>query len=87
MEKVKNILEKEGMSVKPIAVNVETAARMTSLSPHTIRNYIKTHRLQARHMGRRLVIPVKSLEELIESDHPSRTAPPDMATNKEQQNP
>jgi hypothetical protein len=72
--------------IEPLSVNVDTAAKMTSLSPHTIRHYIKTNRLNVNRVGRRIVIPMESLKELIANGAPSRTAPPDIATSKEHKN-
>jgi excisionase family DNA binding protein len=59
--------------VEPIAVDVQEAARLTSLSPYTVRAYIRQKKLRAVHVGRRLLVPVAELQRLvaegIESHH------------------
>jgi excisionase family DNA binding protein len=52
-------------SIAPIAVSVEEAGRIVSLSPHTIRAYIRTKRIRAAHVGRRVLVPVAELERLV----------------------
>ncbi len=59
-------------AARPLAVDVVTAARMTSLSPHTIRLYIRTGRLRVTRCGRRVLVPVESLAELVREGAPSR---------------
>jgi excisionase family DNA binding protein len=49
----------------PIAVDVNTAAKMTSLSPHTIRLYVRKGRLRVSRVGRRLLVPIESLRTLV----------------------
>lgn len=51
--------------METIGVNVKTAAEMTSLSPHTIRAYIRAGKLKAVRVGRRVIIPLEALKELI----------------------
>jgi excisionase family DNA binding protein len=51
--------------MEPIAVDVNTAAKMTSLSPHTIRLRIRKGLLKATRVGRRVVIPVEALRDLV----------------------
>lgn len=58
----------------PLTVDVKTAAQMTSLSPHTIRLYLRTGRLQAVKCGRRVLIPVESLRKLVGIGCPRRTS-------------
>ncbi len=58
--------------MEPIAVDVNTAAKMTSLSPHTVRLYIRSGRLKVTRCGRRILIPVASLAELVREGAPSR---------------
>lgn len=49
-----------------LAVDIETAAKMTSLSPHTIRKYIrKGNRIRVVRFGRRVLVPVIELQRLI----------------------
>jgi excisionase family DNA binding protein len=52
--------------MKPLAVDVRTAATMTGLSQHTIRQYIRRGLLGVTRCGRRVLIPVGALEKLIE---------------------
>lgn len=61
-------------AARPLAVDVVTAARMTSLSPHTVRLYIRTGRLRVTRCGRRVLIPIESLAELVRKGAPSRQA-------------
>ncbi len=58
--------------MEPLAVDVNTAARMTSLSPHTIRLYVRTGKLRVSRAGRRILIPVESLTKLVQEGAPSR---------------
>jgi excisionase family DNA binding protein len=51
--------------MEPLAVDVREAARLTSLSVHTIRLYVNTGRIAATRIGRRVVIPLESLERLV----------------------
>ena len=50
---------------QPLAVDVREAARLTSLSVHTIRLYVNTGKIPATRIGRRVVIPMESLERLV----------------------
>jgi len=51
--------------MEPIAIDVQEAARVTSLSTHTLRLYIRQKKLRAVHVGRRVVIPVAELHKLV----------------------
>ena len=53
---------------KPLAVKVTEAARLTTLHPWTIRQYIKNGRLRAVRCGRRLVVPISALEDFLRGD-------------------
>jgi excisionase family DNA binding protein len=59
-----------------LAVDTREAARLLSVSPRTIQNFISAKLLPARKIGRRTVIPVRALEAFLRSDHAS-PAPPD----------
>jgi excisionase family DNA binding protein len=59
--------------MKPLAFDVRTAARMTGLSPHTIRQYIRRGLLRITRCGRRVLIPADALEKLIEVGVASNT--------------
>jgi excisionase family DNA binding protein len=54
--------------VDPLAVDVREAGRLTSLSPRTIRRYIKTGRIRATRIGRRVLVPINALRDLINQD-------------------
>ena len=50
---------------------------MLSVSPRTIQNYIAAKLLPARKIGRRTVIPVRSLELFLRTDHASPARKPE----------
>ena len=52
-------------SVSPIAVSFEGAAKLTSVSKNTLRRFAKTGKLRTSRVGRRVVIPVDGLKELV----------------------
>jgi excisionase family DNA binding protein len=58
-------------TTQQLAVSTRDAARMLSVSRRTIQSYITTKVLRVRKIGRRTVIPVRSLEEFLQSDHAS----------------
>jgi excisionase family DNA binding protein len=49
----------------PLAVGIEKAAEMVGLSKHTVRKYVSEQRILAVRIGRRVIIPVQSLEKLL----------------------
>jgi len=51
-----------------LAVDTREAARLLSVSPRTIQNYIQAKVLPARKIGRRTVILVRSLEAFLRRD-------------------
>lgn len=57
--------------VQRIAFSKVEAARALGLSLRTIDNLIAAKELVARRIGRRVVIPVTSLQTLIRSDRPT----------------
>jgi hypothetical protein len=59
-----------------IAVGIREAAAMLSISPRSVQNHIRLKTLKARKIGRRTVIPVRSLEAFLRIDHvsPARQA-------------
>jgi hypothetical protein len=61
----------EPETVTPLAVDIATAARMTSLSPQVIRRYIQRGILSATRCGRRVVVPVNALKQLVRRGVPS----------------
>lgn len=56
----------------PLAVGIAEAERLTSLSRPTLRQYIRTGKLRATRCGRRVVIPIEALQELVRDGAPSR---------------
>jgi excisionase family DNA binding protein len=54
--------------VEPLAVDVQEAARLISLSPRTIRRYIQLGRLRGVRIGRRVLVPLESLKALLHTD-------------------
>ena len=48
-----------------LAVTVSEAARMTSLSRGTIRAYARTGRIKTVKIGRRRIVPVSALRDLV----------------------
>lgn len=61
--------------MEPIAVDIQTAARMTSLSPQVIRRYIQRGLLSATRCGRRAVVPVNALKRLVRYGVPASEKP------------
>jgi excisionase family DNA binding protein len=59
------------IQIEKLAVNIREAARLLSVSPRTIQNYLAAKVLPARKIGRRTVIPVRALEAFLRSDHAS----------------
>jgi len=58
--------------MEPLAVDVREAARLTSLSVHTIRAYCgKKGRIRAVRVGRRVLIPIAELERLVREGVPA----------------
>jgi len=51
--------------MEPITIDIREAARLTSLSPHTIRAYIKKGRIPAIRICRRVLIETESLRRLV----------------------
>jgi excisionase family DNA binding protein len=60
----------------PLAVDTREAARLLSVSPRTIQNYIAAKLLPARKIGRRTVISARALENFLRTDQPSPVAKP-----------
>ncbi len=61
--------------MEPLAVDVREAARLTSLSPYTIRRYIRKGRIRAVRVGRRVLVPVAELERLARQGVPPSEEP------------
>jgi len=58
-------------SVRPLAVDLAAASRMSTLSRRTLENYIRAKRLRVRKVGRRTLILMRDLEAFLRSDQPS----------------
>ena len=56
-----------------LAVDVCEVARLLSVSPRTIQNYLRAKLLPSRKIGRRTVILVRALENFLRADQPSAT--------------
>jgi excisionase family DNA binding protein len=56
--------------MQPLVIDVHEAARLTSLSPHTIRAYIRQGKLPAVHIGRRVLIEPSALRRFVNSCRP-----------------
>jgi excisionase family DNA binding protein len=54
-----------------LAVNIPEAARRLGLSPRTVTSLVARGELKSRKIGRRRVIPIRALEELLRHDHPT----------------
>lgn len=55
------VLEQE----RPLAVSISRAASLVGVSRWTIRNYTKLGKLRAGRLGRRVIIPMASLEKFV----------------------
>lgn len=53
--------------MEPLAVNVKEAARLTSLSIHTVRLYVNTGKIHAVRCGRRVLIPMTEIQRVVGS--------------------
>jgi Helix-turn-helix domain len=49
----------------PLAVSIPEAARLVGVSANTIRNLHYAGKLKTAYIGRRLVVPIQVLEELL----------------------
>jgi excisionase family DNA binding protein len=57
---------------EPILVSKKEAARALSVSIRTVDNLIASKELAVRRVGRRCLIPRRSLEEFARRDHPTQ---------------
>lgn len=62
-------------SVRPLAVDLAAASRMSTLSRRTLENYIRLKRLRVRKIGRRTLILMRDLEGFLRADQPSPKPP------------
>jgi len=54
------------------AVSVREAARLLSISPRTIHNYIASNAIRTVRVGRRVLVPIKSANEVVARGIPWR---------------
>ncbi len=60
-----------------LAVNARTAAEMVGLSLSSLRRQVRTGHIRAVKAGRRVLIPLNSLERFLQVDeYPGPTVPP-----------
>ena len=57
-----------------MSFDVSTAAKITGLSEHTLRRYVRAGWLKVTRCGRRVLIPAENLEKLVHEGAPSRSA-------------
>jgi hypothetical protein len=69
-------------SVRPLAVDLAAASRISTLSRRTLENYIRAKRLRARKIGRRTLILMRDLEGFLRADQPSPKPPSTSSTAK-----
>jgi len=58
-------MEEGRLVMQKLAITIREAAAATSLSTHTIRKYIRLGQIKVYRVGRRVLIPIESLEELL----------------------
>lgn len=61
----------EKRETQPRAVGIDRAAELLSISPHTVRKYVRERKLHAVHAGRRVLIPMETLENALQEGFPS----------------
>jgi excisionase family DNA binding protein len=51
--------------MEPLAVDFKTAGRLTSLSPYTIRAYVRAGKIRATRCGRRWLVSLEELRRIV----------------------
>jgi excisionase family DNA binding protein len=51
--------------IEPMAVDFKTGSKLTSLSPHTLRAYVRKGKIRGTRCGRRWLIPIEELRRLV----------------------
>ena len=59
---------------EPVAVSKTEAAQMLGVSLRTVERLIALKELPVRRLGRRVLIPRNSLQNLLRNDHPTQAA-------------
>jgi excisionase family DNA binding protein len=67
---------------EPILVSKKEAARVLAVSLRTVDNLIAAKELAVRRLGRRCLIPRKSLDEFARHDHPTQPQAADILLNE-----
>ena len=60
--------------MEPLAVSIAEAARLVGLRKYTVRQYVQKGLIHAVWVGRRVLVPLTSLERLVEKGVPGRPA-------------
>jgi excisionase family DNA binding protein len=67
--------------MEPLVVDIREAGRLLSLSPRTIRRHIRSGRIKAVRVGRRVLVPVEALIQTL-SEAARREQHPDASMSK-----
>jgi len=59
-------MSRPGTHQPPRAVGIDGAAELLSLSKHTIRKYVAEGKLRSVRVGRRILIPIDTLEQVLQ---------------------
>ena len=57
--------------MEPLAVDVREAARLLSLSPFTVRSYIRKGHIRAVKLGARVIVPLAEVQRLAREGIPN----------------
>jgi excisionase family DNA binding protein len=60
--------------MEPLVVDVREAGRLLSLSARTIRRHIRSGRIKAVRVGKRVLVPVEALTEMVKPSDGSLSA-------------
>lgn len=61
--------------MEPLAVDVREAGRLLSISPYTVRAYIRRERIHAVKVGTRVLVPMTEVQRLASEGMPARGVP------------
>ncbi len=62
-------METQQATIQPLSVGLKRAAVLSGLSERTLRYYASSGRLRVCRAGRRLLVPLSSLKEFVETPH------------------